>query len=385
MILKNTLGLAMLAMPVRLGDEDTVAVTLHDKLHMPTKRKFKMSGQMIAPCTIARVGIMEYKAKECGPQFADHDPEEVIKIMTLAEDLFDQASIDSCRATPFTIGHPKDAEGKLIDVDTENAKELRKGMLEGVPHRDEAGEELVGTMVLDDADAIALVRSNTDQLSIGHNSKLVLCDFDTVGYHAKKTNIRINHIAIVKAGRAGTANIADSAIEEEVIDDTLVVVPVIETAKVVDAVTEIKVADAALVAEVETLKAKLDDVTAKLADAVALGEKLQDIDALVEDRMAFVSQALTLADVEVKGLTKMEVMRAVVTKVCPTAPVSMSDQYVEVRYGILLEDKDFVKDESTDMTQALRDTIGVITKPVVPPAKNETAREQMIKRNEGAK
>jgi hypothetical protein len=363
---------------IRFHDED-VSVTLQDKLHMPTKRKFKMSGQMIAPCTLARTGIMEYKAKDLGKQFKDHDPEAIIKVMTLPEDLFDEAAINSARSAPFTIGHPKD------DVDTENAKELVKGMLEGVPCKDEAGEELIGTMVLNDADAIALVRANVNQLSSGHNANLVLCDEAIVGYHAKKTNIRINHFAIVPKGRAGTAAIADSAdVEEEVIDDVKVIPPVIEVAKVIDAGGEIKIGDALLVAEVETLKAKLDDVTAKLADAVALGEKLKDIDTLVEERMAFVSQALTLADVDVKGLTKLEVMRAVVTKVVQNAPVSMSDQYVEVRYGILLEDKDFVKDESTDMTQALRDTIGVSTKPVVTPAKNDTARANMIKRNEGA-
>ncbi|MGF6139047.1 DUF2213 domain-containing protein [Pseudomonas laurylsulfatiphila] len=377
MLLKNTLGLVMCG-AIRFNDEADAGHKFQDKLHMPTKRKFKMSGQMIAPCTIARTGIMEYQAKDLGAQFKDHAPESIIKVMTLPEDLFDEASIDSYRAAPFTVGHPKD------DVDTENAKELMKGMLEGTPCKDESGEELVGTMVLNDADTIALVRSNVNQLSSGHNAVLVLCDFDTVGYHAKKTNIRANHIAIVPKGRAGVASIADS-VEEEVIDDVAVIPAVIETAKVVDAVVEIKVGDAALIAEVETLKAKLDDVTAKLADALAVGEKLKDIDAQVEERMAFVSEALALADVDVKGLTKLEVMRAVVTKVCPTAPTSMSDQYVEVRYGILLEDKDFVKDQSTDVTQVLRDTIGVITKPVVTPAKNETAREAMIKRNEGAK
>ena len=380
MRLKNTLGLAMATMAIRFNDEAVgVDHKFQDKLHMPTKRKFKMSGQMIAPCTIARTGIMEYQAKDLGAQFKDHAPDDIIKVMTLPEDLFDAASIDSYRAAPFTVGHPKD------DVDTENAKDLMKGMLEGTPCKDESGEELVGTMVLNDADTIALVRSNVNQLSSGHNAVLVLCDFDSVGYHAKKTNIRANHIAIVPKGRAGVASIADSAdVEEEVIDDVAVILPVIEVAKVADAGTEVKVADAALVAEVETLKAKLDDVTAKLADALAVGEKFKDIDAQVEARMEFVSQALKLADVDVKGLTKLEIMRAVVTKVCPSAPVSMSDQYVEVRYGILLEDKDYVKDESTDMTQALRDTIGVTTKPVVTPAKNETAREAMIKRNEGA-
>ena len=117
---------------VRFLDE-AFDVGFQDKLHMPTKRKFKISGQMIAPCSIARTGIMEYKAKECGSAFKDHDPESIVKIMTLAEDLFDEASIESYRSAPITVGHP------TVDVDTENAKDLLKGVLEGMPMKDESG------------------------------------------------------------------------------------------------------------------------------------------------------------------------------------------------------------------------------------------------------
>mgnify|MGYP001577997798 FL=1 len=106
-----------MSLSVRLLDE-AMSTSFQDKLHMPTQRKFKMSGQMIAPCSIARTGVMEYKAKDCGEQFKDLDPESMVKIMTLAEDLFDEASIESYRSAPFTVGHP------LKDVDTENAKDL---------------------------------------------------------------------------------------------------------------------------------------------------------------------------------------------------------------------------------------------------------------------
>jgi len=134
---------------------------------------------------------------------------------------FSTASLESYRSAPITIGHPE------TDVNTENAKELIKGVLEGMPMKDESGEMLIGTLVINDADTIALVRANTNQLSSGHTASLVMCDFDTVGYHAKKTNIRANHIAIVPKGRAGVAAIEDSAEElEEVVEEQ-------ETAEVV--------------------------------------------------------------------------------------------------------------------------------------------------------
>ena len=365
---------------VRFLDEDVgVATSFQDKLHMPTKRKFKISGQMIAPCSIARTGIMEYKAKECGSAFKDHDPESIVKIMTLPEDLFDEASLESYRSAPITVGHP------TVDVDTENAKDLLKGVLEGMPMKDEAGEMLIGTLVINDADTIALVRANTNQLSSGHTATLVMCDYDSVGYHAKKTNIRANHIAIVPKGRAGVAAIEDAALEEVVEEQEQVeVVP-----EVVATQVEAQMADAALVAEVETLKAKLDDAETKLTDALAevASLKMQDIDALVEQRMEFVSEVASLCDgIDVKGKSKIEVKREVIQKLYPSAPVNMSDQYVEVRYSILLEDKDIVSGGDTDMSAALRDVAGVVvTKPKDVPSAAQVARDNMIKRYQGDK
>lgn len=71
--------------------------------------------------------------------------------------------------------------------------------------------------------------------------------------HAKKTNIRANHIAIVPKGRAGVAAIEDSAEElEEVVEEQ-------ETVEVVPEVVieDVKVVDAALVLEVETTKSQV--------------------------------------------------------------------------------------------------------------------------------
>ena len=370
---------------VRFMDEAPASIQLHDKLQMPTKRKFKISGQMIAPCSIARVGIMEYRAKECGAIFADRDPDSIVKIMTTEQELFDAASLDSYRSAPITVGHPEE------DVTTENAKELIKGVLEGTPVRD--GDLLVGTLVLNDADAISLVRTNTNQLSSGHTCVLKLADEDKE-WDAEKTQIRANHIAIVTRGRAGVAEIADEALEEEVIEETEV--PVEAEVKVeveAEVIAEetlddptsanISVGDAALTKTIEELTARLEDAESKLKEAVKKVTP-EALDQAVEKRMDFIKEAETLATVDTKGKTEMEIKRAIVEKVKAMSLKDKSDEYVEVRYQILLEDRD-KDDTNTEMTQVLRDTAGkVLEKHSTVPA-NVNAREQMIKRNEGVK
>lgn len=110
--------------------DEATTVNLNDRgIDLPTQRKFKDSGQMIAPATIARTGIMQYRAKERGLLFADRDPNSIVNILTDATELFDEESINSYRSAPITVGHPD------VDVDVENAKDLMKGQLEGLPLR----------------------------------------------------------------------------------------------------------------------------------------------------------------------------------------------------------------------------------------------------------
>lgn len=370
-------------------------VLFKDKLNIPTQRKFKDSGQMIAPCSIARTGVMSYLAKECGEMFKDRDPMSIVKIATLAEDLFCKDSMESYRAAPITIGHPED------DVSTENAKELVKGMLEGTPTKD--GELLAGTLVMNDADAITVIQHESSQLSSGHTARLVLCDAAAVGYDAKKTNIRCNHIAIVQRGRAGSeVRIADEApvVEEEafvepVVGEDGVVVPAVVVAPVVPvepvepvvAVVveeEVKVADAALLqVEVAQLTVKLEDACAELAEL-----KLRDIDTLVEERMEFVSKVLTLADsIDVKGKSTAELKREVVAKCRDMDVTDKSDAYIDARFEVLLEDAALGKpsEVETDMTKALRQAANrdvALKDKYVSPA--ELSRQKMIARNQGA-
>lgn len=372
-------------------------VLFQDKLNIPTQRKFKDSGQMIAPCSIARTGVMSYLAKECGDAFKDRDPMSIVKIATLAEDLFCKDSIESYRSAPITVGHPED------DVNTENSKDLVKGMLEGLPLRD--GELLSATLVLNDADAISITKQSDSQLSSGHTARLVLCDAAVTGYDAKKTHIRCNHVAIVPRGRAGAdVRIADAdAVAEEgfvepvfdaegnevkpvevpaaVVPD-VVVEPV--AAEVVEPVAVALGDAAALAIEVAQLTVKLEDAQAEINTL-----KLIDIDTLVQERLELVSNVLKLADgIVVTGKSAMELKREVVAKCRDSDMTGKSDAYIEARYEVLLEDAAAGKPTpvESDMTKALRTAALVKSTTLkdkeLSPA--ELSRQKMILRNQGA-
>lgn len=372
-------------------------VLFKDKLNIPTQRKFKDSGQMIAPCSIARTGVMSYLAKECGDAFKDRDPMSIVKIATLAEDLFCKDSIESYRSAPITVGHPED------DVNTENSKDLVKGMLEGLPLRD--GELLSATLVLNDADAISITKQSDSQLSSGHTARLVLCDAAVTGYDAKKTHIRCNHVAIVPRGRAGAdVRIADAdAVAEEgfvepvfdaegnevkPVEVPAAVVPavVVETvaAEVVEPVAVALGDAAALAIEVAQLTVKLEDAQAEIKTL-----KLIDIDTLVQERLELVSNVLKLADgIVVTGKSAMELKREVVAKCRDADMTGKSDAYIEARYEVLLEDAAAGKPTpvESDMTKALRTAALVKSTTLkdkeLSPA--ELSRQKMILRNQGA-
>lgn len=372
-------------------------VLFQDKLNIPTQRKFKDSGQMIAPCSIARTGVMSYLAKECGDAFKDRDPMSIVKIATLAEDLFCKDSIESYRSAPITVGHPED------DVNTENSKDLVKGMLEGLPLRD--GELLSATLVLNDADAISITKQSDSQLSSGHTARLVLCDAAVTGYDAKKTHIRCNHVAIVSRGRAGSeVRIADAdAVAEEgfvepvfdaegnevkPVEVPAAVVPAVVVEPVAAEVVEpvaVALGDAAALAiEVAQLTVKLEDAQAEIKTL-----KLIDIDTLVQERLELVSNVLKLADgIVVTGKSAMELKREVVAKCRDADMTGKSDAYIEARYEVLLEDAAAGKPTpvESDMTKALRTAALVKSTTLkdkeLSPA--ELSRQKMILRNQGA-
>ena len=357
---------------VRFIDEATT-IQLNDlACDMPSERKFKDSGAMVAPCTIARTGIMQYRASECGAMFADRDPNSIVKIATLETDLFDKDSIESYRSAPITVNHPE------VDVDISNAKELQKGNLDSVPFAD--GNQLSGTIVINDADTLKLIDGGLDQLSSGHTCTLVLAD-EGQEYDAFKTNIRANHVALVESGRAGTARIADEATETLTkLTDTETKLADTET-KLAD--TETKLAD--VKRNKEVISAKLEATQEKLADTEKLLKeaelKVSDeaIDKLVDTRLTFVKEVATLSDMDITGMSIAEAKRKVVAQLLDKDISNKSDTYVEARFEIALEDSDETSPMSTLLSRQVVET--VLEDTVLEETPAEIARKNMIQRN----
>lgn len=305
-----------------LNDSDTgvnaiEALVLEDRQTIQiSRRTLRDSGEMIAPVTIARAGIQLYKAKELGDLFKDRDPESVVRVNTPAEVLFDAATIELCRSAPVTINHP------ASDVNLKNNKELQKGYLEGAPWAD--GSHLAGNIVLNDEAAIRLVDNGVDQTSWGHTA--VLERVEGKEWDCEKTKINsVNHVAIVRRGRAQTTRIGDSG---ELVD-------------IVDRSELIRIE-----AERDAANDKVAALTAKLADAESVRLSDADIQALVDgrvkDRLELLSQVMTLGDsvsgLDFTGKSESEIKREVVSKLLDKDMSDRDDAYINVRFEIALED-----------------------------------------------
>lgn len=301
---------------VTLNDEATV-VMFADKQTIQSARKMRDSGEMIAPVTIARAGDMLYKAKELGPDFADLPPEQIVTVTTPASVLFDEATIELCRSMAVTVGHPAQ------DVSLANNKELQKGFLEGLPVPD--GSHLGGFVVLNDADTIKLVDSGVDQTSWGHDAVLERVEKDGVVSAVKTKITAVNHLAIVRRGRAQSTRIGDSGEEIEIVDKS-----------VLDAVEGER---DGLLDKVAKLETKLADAqTAKLSD--------EDIQKIVEDRVEartnLLIEVVKLGDefgkMDFSGKSEKEIKREVVSKLHDKDFSDKSDEYIDARFEVALED-----------------------------------------------
>lgn len=336
---------------------------IDDKLSIPSERKIQDTGAMIAKCAIARTGNLKYKAKELGEMFKDRDPESIVVVAQLQDDLFSDDTLNKFRSAPVTIGHPED------DVNTENMKELSKGMLEGKPTPD--GDKLEANIVLQDKEAIDLVEDGTVELSACAYYNITRMEDSELGYDAVREVTRVNHVAIVERGRAGReckiydADPFDKGESKEVYT------------KLQDAETKLQDAEEKII----KLEAKVDDLTAKLEDTNNSKLTEKDLDNALQKRKELHERILKVSDVDITGLSEIEAKRkAVEARAINTK--DKHDAYVEARFDILLEDAE--KEQETHMQKALKDSIeGAKQKQEVRVSKAEQARINMIKRFEG--
>lgn len=163
--------------------------------------KFKTpEGYLI--CTdaiLSRTGKQEYKRCEL---FGDtcEDPDKIVNVERTDDEVFSDKAMASFENKAVCIEHPDH------DVNAENHNELAVGFVRDIHKGEDNGKPvMMGTLVITDKDAVEVVESGEyKELSCGYD-----CDIDDDS-EPRQRNIRGNHVALCKQGRAGIARIVDS-------------------------------------------------------------------------------------------------------------------------------------------------------------------------------
>lgn len=312
-------------------------------------------GYLVAEAFAVRTGIQNYAGSEVG--LADRD---VVRVYRPESEVRAADSLRTFSHAPITIGHPD-------KVDATNWRDLAVGEVSTEAEWD--GNKIKLPLIVKDAGAIEAIQGGTRELSAGYTCQLEFADGVTPEgekYDAIQRNIRINHLAIVPRGRAGSEfRIGDGAVKwgaapitttsnhkETTMSDALK--PVV----LGDKVAHVAVADAQLIEQFKTDTAKAladaakaheatvaakDAEIAKLEAAKDAAEKKvlsdADLDKRVADRADLISKAKTIvADVKTEGLSDAAIRKAVVVAKLGDAMADKSDAYIDARFDILAED-----------------------------------------------
>lgn len=221
-------------------------------------------GYVTARARAVRTGVQVYRARELGDAAiaAGFSDDDVVRVMRPEDEVFSKDSVAGFTHAPVTNDHPS------VMVDAENWRELAVGEVGAKVMRD--GEYLALDLILKDAAAIKDFESGKRELSAGYTAEIEFVD-NADGYDAVMRNIRINHLALVDNGRAGSkARIGDSAANQWGISPlTTQEVPMeMKAVAIGDKAINVAAADAdKLTAVIADKDKEIGELTAKLADA----------------------------------------------------------------------------------------------------------------------
>jgi hypothetical protein len=348
---------------------------------------FKKTGEgfLSGRAIVTSVGVFTYRNRDG----------TVSRELRLPEEVFAEDSLNSMKLKPLVNGHPAE------EVTADNAKAYQVGSLGNNPSnwvdnyavlnpeevRDSRGLSSTDgfhvaiDLTINDAGSIADVEAGKQALSMGYK-----CDLEPalpgstwcgMAYDGIQRKIRYNHCAIVDRARAGDAARIrmDSADAVQIYQPGEAPVPNQEVGKMgtkkinLDGVdyegeekliefyqTQKKRADAAeqtletaradhakalsqLTAERDALKDRTDKAEKEAKEAKALAADPKRIDEAVKVKVALYDAA-DRAGVEVKdGMTEMDIKKAVVTAVAPSAKLDGKDEvYVQARFDAAVEE-----------------------------------------------
>ncbi len=157
---------------------------------------------VVTACPVSRPGVFPYLYSD-GSQIME---------AKLPDDLFSNETIRSVNNKPLTNDHPKEP------VTVSNYKKYSVG------HTDNdasvTNNKLAVSILITDAKTIQDVQNGKNELSIGFEADVQPENGDYGGMHydAVQKNMRINHVAVVSAGRAGSS-VAIKGDSAEMVED----------------------------------------------------------------------------------------------------------------------------------------------------------------------
>lgn len=189
-------------------------VTVSDLIDFaPSKRTITPEGYLTAPAKISRTGIQVYTARELGLDGGDNP----VRLYRPPSEVFSRDSLASFEGRPITNDHPPD------DVSAATWSGVAVGDFHDVARADDT--HVGARLIVRDLNAVQDVQAGKSELSCGYSFALDMTPGTTPegeAYDGIQRDIIGNHLAIVRAGRAGSqVRIADSTNERTTMGSTI--------------------------------------------------------------------------------------------------------------------------------------------------------------------
>ena len=307
-------------------------------------------GYLVASVLCARTGIQDYLGTEL-----DKPDMPIVRVYRPESSVFAKDSLSTFAGKPTTNDHPP------VQVTADNWREYAVGSIGEEVLRD--GEYIRVPITLMDAATIKAVRDGKREISMGYDMELDWtpgATSDGQAYDAVMTNLRMNHLAIVDRGRAGSrARIGDKSpwgVAPLNTDDRKP--PIMTTRKIVVDGLTIETTDqgAEAIGKLQAEKQSIADardaaIAAKDAELAAKDAKIADLensqltaealDAKVQARADLLAKAKVLAkDADFTGKADLDIMKAAVIAVRGADAVKdKSAAYVQAAFDLAVESK----------------------------------------------
>jgi hypothetical protein len=173
-------------------------VTLHDALTLDAKGRRSADGYLKTRARSARAGVYDYLGREVDPEGKKFAADQIVKVYRHADEVFKTESLASFIAKPITDDHPNKP------VNSDNWRDHARGAVFAAT-RD--GDFVGFDLAFMDKALIDQIDAGKRELSNGYACDIAFEDGtapDGTAYNAVQRNIRGNHVAVVRKGRAGS-------------------------------------------------------------------------------------------------------------------------------------------------------------------------------------